>query len=737
MNRFHKVFLFVLFFYFLNLIPLHVEAYECINNDSSNFTNHVNEQIDNRLKLSDTSTGLDLYSSRPTTVGSTWTRNSNSWTQKGTPLDFTGVAGSNDDLAHHANNMYQGGATLITPRHFVTANHFRFENGSTINFYDRSGNLVSRKLVNSYTVPGTDINIGLLDSDVDSGITNYSIISTAVLESLASRPNNYYYLDLPIVVLNQKGQAIIRSLIKKDTPKSFNHLEYAYGLRSGFTGNAVVGDSGQPGFIIIDNKPVLLFTNYLTEQAPSLGDYANEINSAITVLGNDNGYKVNLFNNTRFNSGSLCTGPVLLPPSSFVVTTNTSCLSSASQAKVNVSWNKPLNFSLVPNTYQYRLSINGASPDFLTIDKTSYEDTNVKPNTTYTYSLKLYSGSYSSDEVKAQVNVPALCVTQPLVQPVTQPVAQTTPLIQPVVQPIVQPVVQPVLQPLAAKSTTTETKVETKILDSDDDGVLDTNDKCPNTNSFYKSEVNVMGCIKPRISKFNYSVNLNSTDIKSVNNFEISNSYGKILFNSRVNLTRSDRPMDIDSNIYIGRNTISLNRGNIPELNRGATLTLNYITYKNPVILRDDVMCSDCRIVYYSNNILKFNVSGFSTYSVEEGYVDQINTPVEVVQPAVQPVVQPIVQPVIQPVVQTIAQPVVQPVVKQSVAKPIEQTITQSIVEEERIITIPEEQIETIIDETPIKYEKPSYVQIAFDYVKYQITNVLDRIVSGLSNFLR
>lgn len=730
MRFIHKVFLFI----FISLIStlfstgntVFALSNSCINSDSSDFTYHVNNQIDSRLKLSDSNSGLSLYTDRPASLGANWTRNSSSWTQKNTPIDFTGIMGSNDDLAHHANNIYQGGAALITPRHFITANHFRFEKGTTMNFYTSSGALVSRKMVDSYTIPSTDITIGLLDSDVDSTISYYPIIKSSVFNSLILKPNNYYYIDLPIVVFNQYGQALVRSLIKKDIPNVIDHLQYISGLRSDYSKNLITGDSGQPAFIIVNNKPILMFANFYTEESPNLGDYISEINSAISSLGNSNGYKVTEFNPSGFNIyDSFCTGSVLPKPSQLNLNTKSTCLSESELPKVTVSWSGPSNYSLVPG-YEYRLSIDGAGQISFPQSTNTYTDTNIKPDTSHSYNLKLYFGSYSSDSLSSNVQIPKICS---VTQPVSNPNPQTT--ITPVVEKT-QSVVAPV-QPVI------------KVSDVDGDGISDTVDLCPGTPSTYYKYVNNKGCIKPNINNLTLSTDISDRDLFNMSNLSISNIWGKISFINNVNLTRFSSRIDIDSNVYISNRVISINSNAIPEFNKQATLTFNNINLIKPVIYRDDKICSGCEIISYSNNILKVQVPGFSTYSVIEGYIEAPK--VELIQPIqtireVEPA-EVTYQP-IQPVreVEPISKAVQQQVEIESVPVLSDKNIDKAIKKDIKVEIKDDinEDIKfdgNVTDDISIpKFEKQSYVKVFVEYVTNKASDIISRVMSGFREFL-
>jgi hypothetical protein len=503
--------------------------------------------------------------------------------------------------------------------------------------------------------------------------------------------------------------ALVRSLVKKDTPKEFNHINYVSGVRGDFSRNLHDGDSGQPGFIIINDKPILIFTNFLTDNSPSLGDYMNEINYGIELLGNSGGYRITEFKNTGFKTySSFCNGPVIPTPSQFKATTNTSCISKSDQLKVNLFWSDPLNYSRLSNTYQYRLYKENQLLDLLSMNTYNYTDLNVKPDTVNNYSLKLYYGQYYSIESSTQIKTPSIC-TAPIIN---NPVPLTTTL-----------------------PSTPETKPVINN-DQDKDGILDSADVCSNTGIDQKSAVNLKGCVKPKITKFQYPSSVIESDLNEVNNFELSNSYGKILFTSPVSLTRATQQLDIDANVYIGQNVISLNSSNLPELNRGAIITLNNISFRNPVIYKDDIICSTCEIVSYTNNTFRFKVKGFSNYSVIEGYVEPAKQPVlqnTNTEPITQPVIQVNVQPINKPIIQPVVQPVTQPVIIEPVIEPITQPKLQTNSISETYSDMDGDIInsEYSPEDINIKYEKPNYYTIVIEIVKNTANNIISRISSG------
>ena len=74
--------------------------------DSRDLATHVSNQIDNRISGQDPSIVLSIYATRSSVP---WIRKTDSWTERISPIDFTGVAGYNDDLSNHFGNGLMGG----------------------------------------------------------------------------------------------------------------------------------------------------------------------------------------------------------------------------------------------------------------------------------------------------------------------------------------------------------------------------------------------------------------------------------------------------------------------------------------------------------------------------------------------------------------------------------------------------------------------------------------------------
>ena len=152
--------------------------------------------------------------------------------------------------------------------------------------------------------------------------------------------------------------------------------------------------------------------------------------------------------------------------------------------------------------------------------------------------------------------------------------------------------------------------VVTTPLDSDSDGIANISDKCPNTPRGVR--VNNYGCAIPLTTKFTITNNIDNADLNSITSFNIGNSLGRIMYNIPVSLikTTGDR-LDIDSHLSISKGYVSLDSTKVPELNKGATVTLYNITATNPKIMKDGVLCTTCTIVSYTNGTLVFTVPSF------------------------------------------------------------------------------------------------------------------------------
>jgi hypothetical protein len=129
-------------------------------------------------------------------------------------------------------------------------------------------------------------------------------------------------------------------------------------------------------------------------------------------------------------------------------------------------------------------------------------------------------------------------------------------------------------------------------------------------------------------------------EIQGLDNINLENTtYGRIRFNEPINMTNDkiyiDNILDLDSYTNISANHIEINSTELPNFNKRATLWLYNLNFSNPRILKDGVVCPTnlCIKEGYTfpsgsggNGMLKFNVTDFSVYSLEETPYSTNNT---------------------------------------------------------------------------------------------------------------
>jgi len=104
-------------------------------------------------------------------------------------------------------------------------------------------------------------------------------------------------------------------------------------------------------------------------------------------------------------------------------------------------------------------------------------------------------------------------------------------------------------------------------------------------------------------------------------------NHGKIRFSQAINLTDDENftnnILDLDTHLNISFNRIEINSSALPNFNKSATLWLYNLSFNNPRVLKNGLVCSSSECVEESYTgsalkTLKFNVTGFSVYSAEE-----------------------------------------------------------------------------------------------------------------------
>ena len=357
----------------------------CGSIDSTDFTTHVTNQMDTRISGVSSSSAMQMFSTRGDsetvngTTSTAWVRNTELWSNVGTDVDWTGVSPWNQPFDGYS-SRYQKAGALISPRHVVLASHWHMPIGANLLFVSNTNEMIYRNLTALQQIAGTDIIIGVLDSDVPDSVTYYPIIASSTLQSLIKKYEPAPTYDIPMVVFDQEKKAIIHSL-NGISSTAIGHAPYSTGARAFLSELIASGDSGSPAFIIVDDRPILLFTHYSASWGPNLGNYISEINSAMTTLGG--GYQVTQYDPTCFTqyvpnnvpvftSGSTASSTLAVQNPSTVIyrytATDADVSDSLSFSLMSLSSVSSTTLSLNPNTYFSLSSTTGELRQIADID---------------------------------------------------------------------------------------------------------------------------------------------------------------------------------------------------------------------------------------------------------------------------------------------------------------------------------------------------------------------------------
>lgn len=244
--------------------------YNVINGINGSARKNATEIIDNRLIGKNPSTDKAVFTLQDH-INSNYIRNTSCWAYG---LNITCASPWNSD-----SGQYKAG-TLISPQHIVFANHYTYPNGTVIRFITQNNEVVNRTLVNQARVGTTDIKIGLLDESVPESINFAKVLDPSIYASKFKTGIN----RIPCMQLDFSENALVADGANFITgssqiPQIQNRLN--------FYEDKIVGDSGNPVFIFINNDPVILYCFHYggPGSGPSISYYANDINSVMVSLG--------------------------------------------------------------------------------------------------------------------------------------------------------------------------------------------------------------------------------------------------------------------------------------------------------------------------------------------------------------------------------------------------------------------------------------------------------------------
>lgn len=192
--------------------------------------------------------------------------------------------------------------TLVSPRHFIHADHYPLVGGNTIQFADRAGNIHTRTVTNAVRVGSTDCRLGVLDQDLPASIRPAVVPPTSFLTKIPTDIGH-----IPVVFYNQYGR-FHASVIQTNPSSTWNNTfsmyatgdahyradAYPYGAAgelpgepwAAFYSRVLIGDSGSPQLILLPGQTILMSTFFgIGGGGYSTVSLRSQINEAMTTLG--------------------------------------------------------------------------------------------------------------------------------------------------------------------------------------------------------------------------------------------------------------------------------------------------------------------------------------------------------------------------------------------------------------------------------------------------------------------
>ena len=185
--------------------------------------------------------------------------------------------------------------TAISRRHIVFASHFSLQEGDRMTFIGEDGEVCPVGIKETKAIRKTDISIGLLDYELTPNIKPAKILPADYPRHIGTGKG------LPVVTFNQDQQAFITELdaLSTNINSQCSYLGNSHAPNDGrwslFRKKIVVGDSGNPAFLLIGNEPILLYCLKFggCGAGPLIHDFRKDIQAAMDELCP--GYKLECF----------------------------------------------------------------------------------------------------------------------------------------------------------------------------------------------------------------------------------------------------------------------------------------------------------------------------------------------------------------------------------------------------------------------------------------------------------
>ncbi len=262
-------------------------------------------QVNSRIVANPTGDYLHIWSDYDIRKDDAWvvpsggfTLNSACWASG---LNFHGVG-----TAVKGNSYY--GVTLVSPVHFITAEHVNINTGTTVYFIKPDGSVYEATVAaDSLQVDTEDIDVGLLSEAVPAGIPFYSVLPEDYDDHLTLDPTDLTDTNeagddyptyptaaqadglsgKPAVMMEQERRACVGRIVRSAELSSvlvYGTGDPKYPDRDDYWIELVAGDSGWPTFLLVDGELVLLGSHISAIVDRHLAFNADVVNAHMVTL---------------------------------------------------------------------------------------------------------------------------------------------------------------------------------------------------------------------------------------------------------------------------------------------------------------------------------------------------------------------------------------------------------------------------------------------------------------------
>jgi len=209
-------------------------------------------------------------------------------------IDFTCVSPWNS-----ASGRLRAG-TAISRRHIIFAKHYPIAVGARMTFVGDTGTASHYTVTGTRALEGCDIMIGALNAELTPDIHPAKVLPTN-FEKWITDGRTW-----PLITFNQHEQAFLCEMTSKWNKQSgmmilTNKRADSYSARQ-FGGTIIVGDSGDPAFLMYGERPILVYCLLSggLGYGPFIHRYRSQIQQAMDALAP--GYRLEEFDFTKAGS---------------------------------------------------------------------------------------------------------------------------------------------------------------------------------------------------------------------------------------------------------------------------------------------------------------------------------------------------------------------------------------------------------------------------------------------------